>query len=510
MNTFERYSNIFSCCGESTIPLEDVEISLREACANEFSVTPEKSGFQTDHTCDTEIEDSISGSEASDISRDDVISKIIILDVNSSGAGEEEDAANQDIICNDKNLTRLVARVKDLHEDDNNTEILNHEADDLLTGTGSSIGLCDNMHAECTSLSKEGPQVVLRISYSWPTYRERTIVNENSLGLKPLISERKRGKTSNNELVMVTVKATNICPMDLCIQRDDSFTSVDNLEKPFVLGSNFVGEVHHGIKMKKGTRVAGLVETGTNSRYVSTRLDNLVKVPDSLNSSDVVCVLTFYLPAFQALHHGLCPRRKYKKNSLRGKTVLLTSGASIMQITAMTQLARAADAKSVYVFCEPSQHEYVRKTLRSKPLDSTISDSLTSVPEPIDVIMDYDYSKHSIDISIVLSDEGRLVWITHPTIEEQSYLWQMQNFFHQATMCAIERASIYDIYQSWQTNSEETKDDTMYLFKLLSGRKIRPKIERHIALKDVQAAHEELLRNPNIRGAIVCEPWQDE
>ena len=343
---------------------------------------------------------------------------------------------------------------------------------------------CDNMHVECVSidgLSERPMPIQVRRTDMWKDHMECT----------------------KSEKVIVAIEATHVCLVDVCI-RSGLFS--DELQFPFVLGSNFVGIVHDGV-LPAGSRVAALTKTGGNARYASISPEALVKVPKRLDAAEVAAVMSTYLPAFQALHHGLSQGRKHYMGSLKGKKILLTEGASMMEIQAVVELARVAEAVSVHIICESRYHSYVEIYLAAKPLSADIEVWLPEVKGQMDIIIDYEYSNNRSEIPAALSPGGRLVWFAHPPTKRPRTLVDVDCILNYATMLTQDRASVYNAFENW--NREESREDASFLFDLLGDRKIRPKVDRFINLSGVRKAHDDLIKG-GVFGAIICEPWKEE
>jgi NADPH2:quinone reductase len=411
------------------------------------------------------------------VNEEEILSDLTICSTNSAAnttSSESNAMKKAMIIHNTKSVGRRRARADTVRS---------------VFANPNELRACNNMQVECiglaghADLTDEPMPLRVRRTDMWKEYMESA---------KP-----------NN--VVVAIEATHICPLDVCI-RQGIFSN--QLETPFVLGSNFVGIVHHGA-LPKGTRVAALTKTGSNARYISASPDDLVKVPKRFDSSEVACIISSYLPAFQALHHGRSQIRKHSKDSLKGKKILLTEGVSMLETQAMVQLAFTAGAASVYVICQPHFHNYVRMYLNAKPLGVKFKDWFSVVEGRMDIIIDYDYSYNRTDIADALAPEGRLVWFAHPPTKHSGNFADFHNVMDMASICSLTRGSIYDVYENWEFYREESKEDLKFLFGLLTSRKIRPKIDRYINLNGIRNAHEELL-NGGIFGAIICEPWKEE
>ena len=149
-----------------------------------------------------------------------------------------------------------------------------------------------------------------------------------------------REEFEKNELayfskVVVKVEATHISATDVGFRRG----TVDAVTTPLVMGSHFSGVIHHGLG--RGCRVAAFVMGGANGRFISARLDRLIPVSKTLDPAEIAVVLTTYLPTFQALHHGQDRPDRYLSTSLLGKRVLITEGATMLDVQALSHLAKS-------------------------------------------------------------------------------------------------------------------------------------------------------------------------
>lgn len=349
-----------------------------------------------------------------------------------------------------------------------------------LTG----LRACDNMHVECVGidgLSDRPMPIRLRRTDMWKDSVEFT----------------------KSDKVIVAIEASHVCLLDVCI-RCGLFSN--ELQSPFVMGSNFVGIVHDGV-LPAGSRVAALTKTGGNARYASISPESLVMVPKRLDSSEVVVVISTYLPAFQALHHGRRQESMHSAGSLMGKKVLLTEGASMLEIQAVVELARVAEAASVHVICESRYHSYVEIYLAAKPLSTDFALSLPEIKGQMDVIIDYEYSSDRSVIPGALAPGGRLVWFAHPPTKRAGALPDVDSILNFASILTQDHASIYNAYENF--DREESREDVGFLFDLLADRKIRPKVDRFINLCGVRKAHDDMIKG-GVFGAIICEPWKEE
>lgn len=339
---------------------------------------------------------------------------------------------------------------------------------------------------------------------------------------------------------LIAVEACHISPWDVAIRRGLYRPGT----VPCVLGSNFVGVVHatsnEASSWRIGRRVAGLPLKGGNAKYVTATPDQLFDVPKRLDASEVSCLLSIYLPTFQALHHGQPSSRRYSQQAFQRKSVLVTgTDGALPEALAMIQLALFGGAHEVYIVGEREYHSVFRQ-LFAQPLDVHVDDWLPIVTGRMDVVIDFDYDHNESASSDALAPNGRLVWYVHPSKRESGQVRWLDGIVEQARMCLLERASMYELYDSWYENPNGAKVSSWYielasaerviidivtlfsrqiifsrqrdfafLLRLLAHRQIRPKIDKYIGIGGVKSAHKDL-QTRSLTGAIVCEPWKDE
>ena len=146
-----------------------------------------------------------------------------------------------------------------------------------------------------------------------------------------------------------------------------------------ILSVSFIRHPVKQVEWRIGRRVAGLPLKGGNATYITATTDQLFDVPKKLDASEVSCMLSIYLPAFQALHHGQPRPWRYSQETLQRKRVLITGTSSALPETwAMVRLAQYGGASEVYVVCEREQHSTLRQHLYAIPLDVHMDDWLPS------------------------------------------------------------------------------------------------------------------------------------
>lgn len=279
----------------------------------------------------------------------------------------------------------------------------------------------------------------------------------------------------------------------------------EKLSYPFVCGSNFVGIVHYageaaddyGIEL--GSRVAAIVRWGSNTKYVSIPPEHLWIVPKSLDASDIACLVSSYLPAFEALHHGRARPYRYSRSCLRGRRVLVTGGGTV-EAQALARLAKHAGAEVVYVTCPKSHRSLVSKS-HAAPLSQNPDEWMEDVKGQMDIIVDYEFPRSFANIRQALSKQGRLVCVY------KSPVGGVAAVVDRYQLSTIPRATLFDFELYVRKYRDELREDLNFLLSLLEKRQIRPRIDRYIALQDIPATQEAMKSKP-LTGTIVCEPWK--
>ena len=279
----------------------------------------------------------------------------------------------------------------------------------------------------------------------------------------------------------------------------------EKLRYPFVCGSNFVGIVHYcgenaddyGIDL--GSRVAAIVKWGSNTKYVSIPPEHLWVVPKNLDASDIACLISSYLPSFEALHHGRARPYRYSRSCLKGRRVLVTGGGTV-EAQALVRLAKYAGAEVVYVTCPKSHRSLVSKS-QAVPLSQNPDKWLENLKGRMDIIVDYGFPRSFTSVRQALSEQGRLVCV------HKSHVGGASSVVDRYQLSTIPRATLFDFELYVQKYRDELRDDLNFLLSLLDKRQIRPRIDRYIALRDVPATQEAMKSKP-LTGTIVCEPWK--
>lgn len=162
-------------------------------------------------------------------------------------------------------------------------------------------------------------------------------------------------------------QASTVTLNDCLLRRGLDFSLATPISLPATPGQDFVGFiVSTGSKVTSrfspGDRVAGLVRSGGNARFISVSENNLIPVPRSLDTSEAVCMVSIYAAAYQSLKAAVSTA----VFSLQGKKVLVIGGMDGAG-QAIIQMCRKAKA-DVYATAPDHRHGYVRSTMGAIPL----------------------------------------------------------------------------------------------------------------------------------------------
>jgi NADPH:quinone reductase-like Zn-dependent oxidoreductase len=285
-----------------------------------------------------------------------------------------------------------------------------------------------------------------------------------------------------------------------------------------LLESHFVGVVRecpddaeemYGIT--RGSRVASIYPWGANAKFVSVPVDSLVAVPKDLEAADLSCLFSFYLPAFQILHHGRGRPYRYSRPCLKGRRLLITGGASLMA-QAVIRLAKLAKAGEIFVTA-PREHHLILTRLGVAALDEKPDSWLPVVDHSMDIVLDFEFPKHFSSIQQALSPRGRLVCSPQSRSDADGFSCipsRLVNIFELFKLSGVKRATFFDFaVENAEQNRDGLWEDMKFLVKHLFSRQIRPQIDRIITLKDIPQVFREMQkREEPLSGAIICEPWK--
>jgi NADPH:quinone reductase-like Zn-dependent oxidoreductase len=192
------------------------------------------------------------------------------------------------------------------------------------------------------------------------------------------------------------------------LRRGFDFSLLDPVCLPATPGSDLVGYIIQcGSQVegfKSGDRVAALVKSGANARYISVPASSLVAVPRSVTSEEAACMVSIYATAFKAIKMVCDDGADF---SLKDKKVVVVGGCDPVG-QALIHLCKKAKAKIIYASAPTNRRGIVARSLGVKPLPA----DATEWPDEVKGKMDLVFDGESNDISgskSALNGQGKLL-----------------------------------------------------------------------------------------------------
>jgi NADPH:quinone reductase-like Zn-dependent oxidoreductase len=177
---------------------------------------------------------------------------------------------------------------------------------------------------------------------------------------------------------------------------------------PFIPGSDFVGTIHEiGSEAAKistfqvGDRVAALVPSGGNAKYITVEYRSIIRVPPEVDSESALCLSSTYVPAREALDLG-----RKMNTPFTGANILVIGGNGPSGL-ATIELALLEGA-NVYATADERHHEYLAK-LGAKCFPIDPAKWLPTLTGKMDVVLDSVCLDGYKSSSLALNSAGILV-----------------------------------------------------------------------------------------------------
>jgi NADPH:quinone reductase-like Zn-dependent oxidoreductase len=204
--------------------------------------------------------------------------------------------------------------------------------------------------------------------------------------------------------VIIRVEASTVTLEDCAIRRGFDFDIFHPTAVPVTPGTDVVGRIvaigsgvgEHGqvpFPFALHDRVAALVRSGGNARYVSVPSNRLVRLPAGVDfdAAEAVAMVSIYTTAYQTLKrikqkknlsilsdransntNGKPPKEETNLNvfSLAGSTVLVIGGMNAVG-QALLQMCQKAKADKIYATGPVHRHSYLQHVLGAIPLPET-------------------------------------------------------------------------------------------------------------------------------------------
>jgi NADPH:quinone reductase-like Zn-dependent oxidoreductase len=292
---------------------------------------------------------------------------------------------------------------------------------------------------------------------------------------------------------------------------------------PNTPGVDVVGKVYH-IKGATETlydlhprqAVLSLVRWGGNSRYMSIQPDQLVKVQEGLDPAEVACLPETYLTAFQCLHMGQVGQRRYRENSLKGKSVLILGTMTNNMGKAIIELALNAGVANIYATAK-KKHWKTLISYGAMPLVQDPMEWIQRIEGKIDLVLAPNGTLREDVIPVhfraLVPKQGQLILCGRRHFGNDIPIneWKRDQLTvscgkNKALTKILNKSYAYDVYEEWEKNLELCKKDLSHLLQLLERGVIKPEVLDRLPLSKVGRAHD-LLESKRLPGFLVCEPW---
>jgi len=299
-----------------------------------------------------------------------------------------------------------------------------------------------------------------------------------------------------------------------CLVRQGKWWGSSKVPLPNCPGVDVVGKLYRvdeettkRYNLSKGDRVLSLVKWGGNSRYLSVDPSKLVKVPESVDPAEAVCLAESYLAAFQILHLGQSHTSRYREFSLKGKKILILGHSMSNTRRAIAQVAACAGAAQVYALAKPKHFQQL-EALGIKPLNKESLEWWDALNKNLDTIISLEEEVATLHYKC-LKPGGQVVMMQNRKKEDQgksmfSYKKNLGVSFKKWKQQY--KTSFYDVYDAWEKNIDLCKNDLQHLIHALEQKRLAPKLLDRIPLSKVARAHQ-LIGSKQLPGYVICEPW---
>ncbi|KAL3803186.1 hypothetical protein HJC23_003461 [Cyclotella cryptica] len=243
-------------------------------------------------------------------------------------------------------------------------------------------------------------------SRSNPDHQAVVRVREHGSVEKLLLEElRLVPKVSAPNQVVVKVDASSITLQDCMIRRGKWY---DMQRLPFIPGSDVVGTIHElGKEASRiggfhiGDRVATVVPSGGNAKYITLTYDQIIRVPAGVDPVVALCLSSTYVPAREALDLA-----RKMNTPFTGANILVIGGNGPSGL-ATIELA-GLEGANVFATADERHHEYLAG-LGAKCFPIDPKKWLPALKGKMDVVIDSVCLDGYESSALALNDEGLLV-----------------------------------------------------------------------------------------------------
>ena len=350
----------------------------------------------------------------------------------------------------------------------------------------------------------------------------------------------------SKDQVLVRVDATTLSTRD-CLERFRRDKNDKLKDVSWVPSHEIVGRVVRAGKRAKiflDRRVAALLSHGGGcSRYIRIHAKDLISLPETVDSNEIVALLSTYLPAYQCLE---CMRREddgtsvdpppsttttkddsktevspspttateQKKSPLSEKSVLITGAGSPVG-AAVLDIAAQAGA-SVYAVSHSSFEKDIREMGVKEwyPLykrNEWKTEWSSKMDLIVDTVGDYEYYPMFYEVMVT---GGKFIRVNTtscekkyvPKLGEQVKVFSALKDYKGSRINTM--ALDYDVLKSFNDDQEMFTEDLAYLYQLLAIGKIEPRVFSRVGFDDLEEEWEKIMGG-GANGVVIVSPWKD-
>jgi len=320
---------------------------------------------------------------------------------------------------------------------------------------------------------------------------------------------------SNPKEVVIKVEASTITLQD-CMIRRGKWYEMQSL--PFIPGSDFVGVIHdmgeearNYSTFQVGDKVAALVPSGGNAKYISLPYHSIIRVPTETDSVVALCLSSAYVPAREALD------RARKLNTPFTSANILIIGGNGPSGLATIELALLEGA-NVFTTADERHHEYLTNMgAKCFPIDPNMW--LPTLQGKMDVVLDsvcldgYESSRAALNSTGMLVCTGLSAVYTQGQMRAYG-LSDVRDL--KAMHCKMqakymwENAVYFDRMERYDLAPHEYAQDFRYLCHLAAKGSIKPLVCSRSPLNLVASMQKAIEHGDTTYGVCVCTPWTME
>ena len=253
-------------------------------------------------------------------------------------------------------------------------------------------------------------------------------------------------------------------------------------------------------KFEVGQRVADMPVIGAYSEYICLPEQNLIPVPEDLDSAEAVSLILSFVAAYQMLH-------RFAK--VKDGQSILVHGASGAVGTALLQLGKL-QGLDVYGTASKQHHELV-SNLGARPIDYRNEDFVkriqTQTEEGVDAAFDPIGGHHFNRSFKSLKPGGKLIafgFYNAVMGKGGNAIFDFIKLFFWNILPNKRKTRFYSIGSVREKHPDWFKQDLQILFNLLKEGQIKPVIVDHFPLQKAKKVHE-LIENKSLRGKVIFD-----